>query len=137
MTNDGYHGWTAVEVSDSRLLLISRLMAVPTALAGAVVAWRWPEPGMLLVVAFDIVFAGCVVPLFLGVYWRRASSSAAIAAIVAGTASRVAGHFLVPSMWAGLDTLLPPVVSLLTFAGVAFWGARDRATSEAPAEAVG
>lgn len=107
-----YQRWAAVEISDSRLLLISRLMAIPTAIAGAAVAWRWPEPGILLVVAFDIVFAGCVVPLFCGVYWRRVSSTAAIAAIVAGTASRVAAHFLVPPAWAGLDTLLPPVASL-------------------------
>lgn len=107
-----YQRWTDVDVSDSRLLLISRLMAIPTAAAGAAVAWRWPEPGILLVVAFDIVFAGCVVPLFCGVYWRRVSSTAAIASIVAGTASRVAAHFLVPPAWAGLDTLLPPAASL-------------------------
>lgn len=112
-----FQRWTASEVTDSRLLLISRLMAIPTALAGALVAWKWPEPGILLVVAFDIVFAGCVVPLFLGVYWKKASSGAAIAAIVSGTACRMAAHFLTPPALAGLDTLLPPVISAVTFVG--------------------
>ncbi|MCC6539520.1 MAG: hypothetical protein IT162_18355 [Bryobacterales bacterium] len=108
--------WTTQEVSDSRLLLISRVMAIPTALAGALVAWRWPEPGILLVVAFDIVFAGCVAPLFAGVYWQRVTPGAAIAAICAGTVCRAAAHFLVPARLAGLDTLLPPVVSVLVMA---------------------
>ncbi len=132
-----YQRWTAVEVSDSRLLLISRLMAIPTALAGALVAWRWPEPGILLVVAFDIVFAGCVVPLFFGVYWRKSSSSAAMTAIIAGTASRVAAHFLTPPDWAGLDTLLPPLVSLLSFVGVAALTDREPESRPAQAEAAG
>jgi Na+/proline symporter len=113
-----YQRWTANEVSDSRLLLLSRLMAIPTAIAGALVAWRWPEPGILLVVAFDIVFAGCVVPLFCGVYWRKASSGAAIAAIIAGTSCRLVAHFVTPAPWAGLDTLIPPVVSALVFVSV-------------------
>jgi Na+/proline symporter len=67
--------WRAVEISDSRMLLLSRVMAVPTAAAAGPVAYFRPEPGILLVVAFDIVFAGCVVPLFLGVYWSKANSA--------------------------------------------------------------
>ena len=126
-----FQRWTSREVSDSRLLLISRLMAIPTALAGAWVAWRWPEPGILLVVAFDIVFAGCVVPLFLGVHWKRASSGAAIASILAGTACRVAAHFLTPPPLAGLDTLLPPIVSTAVFVGVTAFRQDDTATSSA------
>lgn len=122
-----YQRWTAVEVSDARMLTISRLAAIPTAAAGALVAWRWPEPGILLVVAFDIVFAGCVVPLFCGVYWRRVTVNAAIAAIVAGTASRVAAHFLVPPAWAGLDTLLPPVISLLAICVATLSGQKQEA----------
>lgn len=110
-----YQRWTTNDVSDAKLLLLSRLMAIPTAIAGALVAWRWPEPGILLVVAFDIVFAGCVVPLFCGVYWRKASSGAAIAAIVAGTTCRLIAHFVTPTALAGLDTLIPPVVSALVF----------------------
>lgn len=132
-----YQRWTSAEVSDSRLLMLSRVMAIPTALAGAIVAWRWPEPGILLVVAFDIVFAGCVVPLFAGVYWRNASSAAAIAAICVGTGSRVAAHFLTPAAWAGLDTLVPPAVSALAFVAVQVVAQRNRASEAVTVEVAG
>jgi SSS family solute:Na+ symporter len=79
------------------------------------VAYIRPEPGILLVIAFDIVFAGCVAPLFFGVYWKKANSTAAISAIIFGTMSRLAAHFLTPAPWAGLDTLIPPVISTVVF----------------------
>ena len=43
----------------------------------ACVAYVRPEPGILLIVAFDIVLAGCVVPLFAGVYWPKANAAGA------------------------------------------------------------
>ncbi|MEZ5357001.1 MAG: hypothetical protein R2762_30540 [Bryobacteraceae bacterium] len=107
--------WSAREYSDSFMLRLSRLMALPTACAAALVAWIRPEPGILLVVAFDIVFAGCVVPLFLGVYWKKANSAAAIAAIVCGTAVRLLAYFITPDAWSGLDTLIPPLISGIVF----------------------
>ena len=114
-------------MSDSKLLLLSRVMAIPTAAMAAVVAFFYPEPGLLLVVAFDIVFAGCVVPLFFGVYWPRANTFGAIAAIVAGTVTRLVAFIFTPARLAGLDTLLPPVVSLIVFVSVCL-------VSVAPAE---
>jgi Na+/proline symporter len=113
-----YQRWSKTAVSDARMLLLSRVLAIPTAAAGAWVAYVRPEPGILLVIAFDIVFAGCVAPLVLGVYWRKATATAAKAAILAGTAVRVVCHFTMPPALAGLDTLLPPVVSLATLVGV-------------------
>ncbi|MBL8210764.1 MAG: hypothetical protein JNK87_08640 [Bryobacterales bacterium] len=107
--------WTPRNFTDRELLNLSRFMAIPTALAAGLLAWWKPEPGILLVVAFDIVFAGCVVPLFLGVYWKKATSLSAIMAVVAGTTCRAIAYFVTPPTWAGLDTLLPPVVSLAAF----------------------
>ena len=100
---------------DGTLLRLSRLMALPTALAAALVAYLRPEPGILLIVAFDIVLAGCVIPLFAGVYWPKANRAGAIASIVVGTGARLIAHFVTPEAWAGLDTLVPPVVSAITF----------------------
>ncbi len=57
-----------------------------------------------------------------------------MAAIIAGTASRVAAYFLTPTEWAGLHTLLPPLVSLLVFVAVAALSQNDRAPGCAPAE---
>ncbi len=110
--------WTSRTVDDSTMLFLSRALALPTAIAAAWVAYVRPEPGILLVVAFDIVFAGCVVPLFLGVYWPRATQAGAIASIVVGTLSRLICYFLVPESLAGLDTLLPPLLGAAAFVGV-------------------
>jgi Na+/proline symporter len=107
--------WRSTELDDSQLLRLSRLMAIPAATAAGILAYVRPEPGILLIVAFDIVLAGCVIPLFAGVYWPKANAAGAIVAIVVGTTSRLAAHFLTPATWAGLDTLVPPVLSLVTF----------------------
>lgn len=107
--------WSGREMTDSQMLALSRWMALPTAAAGALVAWVRPEPGILLVIAFDIVFAGCVVPLFFGVYWKKANSAGAIAAILTGTIARFVAYLVTPDVWAGLDTLIPPVLSLGAF----------------------
>ena len=86
-----------------------------------------PEPGLLLVVAFDIVFAGCVVPLFLGVYWSRSTQSAAISSILTGTVARAICYFVMPAHLAGLDTLLPPVLGAIAFVSVSLATAPDGA----------
>ena len=124
-----YQRWSKAAVSDSLMLLLSRVLAIPTAMAGAWVAYVRPEPGILLVIAFDIVFAGCVAPLVLGVYWRKATAKAAKSAILVGTAVRMVCHFTVPPALAGLDTLLPPVVSLAVMVGVTLLGQRATATN--------
>ena len=41
-----------VEITDSKMLTLSRVFAIPTAAAAMVFAWVRPEPGILLVVAF-------------------------------------------------------------------------------------
>jgi Na+/proline symporter len=107
--------WRTAVLDDRQLLRLSRLMALPTAAAAGLVAYARPEPGILLIIAFDVVLAGCVVPLFAGVYWPKANAAGAIAAIAVGTTSRLIAHFVTPPEWAGLDTLIPPVLSAGTF----------------------
>jgi Na+/proline symporter len=123
-----YQRWTTKEVSDSTMLFLSRALALPTAIAAAWIAYVRPEPGMLLVVAFDIVFAGCVIPLFFGVYWPRATQAGAMASILTGTIARAICYFVVPAPLAGLDTLLPPVLSAIAFVGASLL------TTPAPAD---
>jgi Na+/pantothenate symporter len=102
-------------MDDEKLLRYTRIVAFPMTVGGALFALYRPEPGLLLVLAFDILFAGCVVPLFAGVYWSKANSVGAVASIVCGTGARIAMSYLVPEELAGLDTLLPPVISALVF----------------------
>jgi len=112
-----FQRYSNTEITDSRMLMLSRVFALPTAAAAAIFAWLRPEPGILLVVAFDIVFAGCVAPLLFGVYWPKANRAGAIAAIMVGTITRLIAHFVTPPQWAGLDTLVPPVLSCIALYG--------------------
>jgi len=115
MARNVWQRWSTRRVTDETMLFLSRALALPVAIAAAWIAYVRPEPGILLVVAFDIVFAGCVIPLFLGVYWARATQAGAMASILTGTVARGVCYFLVPAEWAGLDTLLPPVLSAVAF----------------------
>lgn len=115
MARNVWQRWSTRKITDSFMLFLSRALALPTAIAAAWIAYVRPEPGILLVVAFDIVFAGCVIPLFLGVYWARATQTGALASILTGTIARGICYFVVPAAWAGLDTLIPPVLSAVAF----------------------
>jgi len=68
-------------LSDRQLLIATRLLVIPmffTAFAlGAII----PRPGGYLVLAFDIVLAGCLVPLVFGTYWSTSTAAGAIGSI--------------------------------------------------------
>jgi Na+/proline symporter len=98
-----------------KMLRLSRWIAFPTMAMAVAFAYIRPEPGILLILAFDIVLAGCFVPLALGLFWKRANTPAAIVAIVVGTGTRILLHLVLPEDWTGLDTLLAPVASLVAF----------------------
>ena len=102
-------------ISDKRLLFVSRTMALPVVILAVLLAWVRPEPGILLVLAFDVVFAGCFVPLAGGIYWKKSNAAGAIAAILAGSALRVVLYVTIPKHLKGLDTLIPPAFSLQVF----------------------
>jgi len=103
----------ATAISDRKLLIISRLMAIPVVAFAIYLAIVKPEPGILLVLAFDVVFAGCLVPLTLGLYWKKANTPGALAAIIIGSVLRLILFYQIPEHLAGLDTMIPPVVSLI------------------------
>jgi Na+/proline symporter len=87
-------------------------MLIPVMLAAVWLAYVKPEPGIMLVLAFDVVFAGCLVPLTLGIYWKKANTYGALAAVAVGSILRLILFFTIPEYLAGLDTMIPPVVSL-------------------------
>jgi SSS family solute:Na+ symporter len=110
-------------IPDSRLLWVSRLMVAPITLASVVLALVFPVPGELLILAFDVVFAGCVVPLALGIYWKRGTGQAAVLAILIPSVLRVVLYFVFADLGLdprlkGIDTLTPPLLSLAIFVGV-------------------
>lgn len=65
-----------IGATDANLLMVVRIFAIPmTGLACLVAALAY-NPGYLLVVAFDVVLAGCFVPLIAAVYWPSMTPNA-------------------------------------------------------------
>jgi Na+/proline symporter len=51
-------------------------------------------------------------------FWKKANSYGALAAVVVGSVLRLILFFTIPEHLAGLDTLIPPVVSLMVMVPV-------------------
>lgn len=113
-------------IPDTRLLFVSRLMVTPITIAAVLLALVFPVPGELLILAFDVVFAGCVVPLALGIYWKRGTGLAAVLAIVIPSVLRLLLYVFYVRLGLdprlkGIDTLIPPLLSLAIFVGVSIY----------------
>jgi Na+/proline symporter len=93
-------------------------MLIPVLAASVWLAYVKPQPGIMLVLAFDVVFAGCLVPLVLGIFWKKANAYGALAAVIVGSVLRLILYITIPPELAGLDTLIPPVVSLMVMVPV-------------------
>ena len=88
-------------VPANRLLRYSRFFLVPVTILACVLAIVKPDPGDLLVLSFELVLAGCFVPLVLGIYWKKANSRAAFWAIMIPSILRVVLYFALPAESAG------------------------------------
>lgn len=58
-------------LSDRQLLLATRLLVIPMFFTAFALGALIPRPGVYLILAFDIVFAGCFVPLVMGTFWKN------------------------------------------------------------------
>lgn len=121
-------------VPANRLLLYSRFFLVPVTILACVLAIVKPDPGDLLILSFELVLAGCFVPLVLGIYWKKANARAAFWAIMIPSILRVVLYFALPADIGWIGTLLPPLVSLAIFVAFAS-GKSPAAALEAPANA--
>jgi Na+/proline symporter len=102
-----------------RLLALTRVMAFVITTLGVIFAVKVPQTGILLLLAFDIGFAGLLVPLAGGLYWPRANQYGAIACILSGTATRLLFFVFMPTVF-GIDNTLfyiPNDVFTLAFDG--------------------
>lgn len=116
-----------------RLLLLTRIMAFVITVLGVFFALRVPQTGILLLLAFDIGFAGLLIPLAGGLYWPKANKFGALACIIVGTLTRLVLFVLMPTtfgidntLWYipnpiftadfdGFPTLISPIVGLIFF----------------------
>lgn len=103
-----------------RLLLVTRAMMFPITLFAIFLALRVPQTGILLTLAFDVALAGLLVPFALGIYWPKANKPAALAAIVAGSFTRLVLFVLVPTTYGVENTLLyiPNNIFTASFDGI-------------------
>ena len=106
-------------LDDKKLLITTRLITIPIMLSGFILGFMIPRPGIYLILAFDIVFAGAWAPLTLGLFWKKANWAAAIASLIVGSSLRLMMYFITPPEYAGVDTLLPPPISFVVFIIVA------------------
>lgn len=88
--------------SEEKLLMFARIATVPFALIAMLIASFYQSEhsagatGYLLIVAFDVVLAGCIVPLFACFYVKNPSPTAGLVAVVGGTLMRVILEFSLP-----------------------------------------
>jgi len=88
------------------LLRATRVAFLPVAALGVFFALRVPQTGILLTLAFDLMLAALVVPFLLGLFWRRATTAAAVAAIAVGGGVRLVLFALTPTIYGVENTLL-------------------------------
>ncbi|MEM6521459.1 MAG: sodium:solute symporter family protein, partial [Cyanobacteria bacterium P01_C01_bin.70] len=135
-----------------KLLLITRLMAIVITILGCFLGLRVPQTGVLLLLAFDMSFAGLVVPLIGGIYWARATRQGALACILAGSLTRLIFFIFMPTMFGvdntllyvpnglftidfdGFPTLISPIVGLVAFVVVSNLTYRPQRPEEQQAE---
>jgi hypothetical protein len=89
-------------VSTENLLTIARIMSIPFTIISTLIAAYYKSThsagatGYLLIVAFDVVFASVVVPLFGCFYTKKPSPLAAMLSIFTGVIVRVVLEFSLP-----------------------------------------
>jgi Na+/proline symporter len=101
--------------SDSSLLRVTRIVIIPMMVVGTAIGYFVPAPGIYLILAFDVVFAGAFAPLTFGLFWKKANMPAAVASLIVGSLIRFAFFFTMPEEWAGLDTMIPPIIAFALF----------------------
>ena len=116
-----------------RLLLLTRVMAFVITTLGVFFALKVPQTGVLLLLAFDLGFAGLIVPLTGGLYWSKATWQGALSCIILGSLTRLIFFVLMPTTFGidntllyipnsifttdfdGFPTLISPLVGLAAF----------------------
>ncbi|GAA4963653.1 SSS family solute:Na+ symporter [Nonomuraea thailandensis] len=102
------------------LLRATRWAMLPVVGGAVLLALRVPQTGVLLTLAFDLMLACLVVPFVLGLFWRRGSAPAALAALAVGLVVRLVLFALTPTMYGAPNTLLH-VPNTLAGAGFDGW----------------
>jgi Na+/proline symporter len=94
--------WKPDLISAKNLLWVTRLATIPLSMASAMIAAYYTSDnpqgatGYLLIVAFDVMLATAVVPLFGCFYVKNPSPTAALVAVLVGAIVRTVLEFTLP-----------------------------------------
>ena len=131
-----------------RLLLLTRFMAFVITIMGVFFALKVPATGVLLLLAFDLGFAGLLVPLAGGLYWNKATWQGALSCIILGSLTRLIFFVLMPTTFGidntllyipnnifsadfdGFPTLISPLVGLAAFIIISMMTGKNKAIKE-------
>jgi Na+/proline symporter len=83
-------------ITVDNLLTAARLSTIPFTIIAAFLAAFYKETGYLLIVAFDIVLASVIAPLFGCFYTKKPSPRAAFCSVLVGVIMRVTLEFSLP-----------------------------------------
>jgi Na+/proline symporter len=83
-------------ITIDNLLTAARISTLPFTIIAAILAAFYQRTGYLLIVAFDIVFACVIAPLFGCFYTKNPSPRAALASVLVGITTRVTLEFALP-----------------------------------------
>jgi SSS family solute:Na+ symporter len=81
------------------LLRWTRIAMIPFVMAGAFLAIRVSQTGILLTLAFDLMLACLAAPFIFGVFWKRPGAVAALTAIGVGFVVRMTFLALTPTLY--------------------------------------
>jgi SSS family solute:Na+ symporter len=81
------------------LLRWTRIAMIPFVAAGAFLAIRVSQTGILLTLAFDLMLACLAAPFLIGVFWKRPGVIAAVTAIAVGFVVRMVFLALTPTLY--------------------------------------
>ena len=84
---DWVQGYWRPELNPAELLRATRIVSIAAGLLGVLLALWLPNVVSALQIFYGLLTAALFVPLVFGLYWKRPTSHAALAAIVAGVAS--------------------------------------------------
>jgi SSS family solute:Na+ symporter len=102
------------------LLKATRIAMVPLTLLSIGLALYVHQTGILLTLAFDLLLACLAVPFIAGLWWRRGTVTAALAAMVAGFIVRVGLFVLTPTIY-GVDNTILYIPNTLVDAAFDGW----------------
>ena len=115
------------EASDKNVLRVTRIMILAVTVVALVVGVAYPEVYLLTNFSFDLVLASLFIPFTLGLWWKKANSTGAMAAIIVGALYRVVAPIIMegfsfeaityPETWY-YYTVFAPIISLVVMVAV-------------------